>query len=75
MKYKALAFFGVILLFSAVVTWAEDASPPKPASLKLPKGNGEWAIQIRRTGGIADLTMEMTIFSDGRVQCDPPDAR
>jgi hypothetical protein len=75
MKKKIFTVLGMILLLSAVVTFAEDSPVLKPASLKLSKGNGAWAIQIRRIGGIKDTYMDMTISSDGKVLCEPPAVR
>ena len=61
------------LLLSSVVSSAQDPSLLQPASLKLAKGKGVWAIQIHRSGGIAGTTKDMTITSDGKVQCTPPE--
>ena len=71
----ALVAWGIIFFLSSVVTFAEDSPLLKPASLKLLKGKGAWAIQIYRIGGIGGAARDMTISSDGKVLCDPPAVR
>ena len=69
-----MLYFAAILLLSVVVISALDPSLLQPASLKLSKGKGVWAIQIHRVGGLTGATKDMTISSDGKVQCSPPEA-
>jgi hypothetical protein len=75
MNRRALVLVSTIVLLSATVIWAEDSALRQPASLNLSKGKGAWIIQIHRAGGIVGETKDVTISSDGRVQCDPQEAR
>jgi len=59
------------MLLAVEVVSAQDPSLLQPASLKLSKGKGVWAIQIHRVGGLTGATKDMTISSDGKVQCSP----
>src|SRR3954468_18678272 len=75
MNHRALTLLGILFLLCLTAIGAEDSGLPQPASLKLPKGNGAWIIQIHRTGGIVGKTSDITISSDGRVACEPAEAR
>jgi len=41
----------------------------QPSNVSLPDGNGVWVVLVRRTGGFAGLTREVTITSEGKLNC------
>ena len=40
-----------------------------PSRVNLPEGNGVWVVLIRRTGGFAGVSQEVTVNSTGKLNC------
>jgi hypothetical protein len=69
---------GFISLMSSIA-FAQDAPAPQtqapsaptvqPSSLQLPSGNGVWAALVRRSGGIAGVSLTVTVNSEKKLNC------
>lgn len=49
---------------------AQNIATVPPSNVLLPEGNEVWVVLVRRTGGFAGVSLEITVNSTGKLSCE-----